>query len=122
MKKIVSLVLAAALMLCLLAGCAAKKPLAPSLFAERYEASRAEISQLTRDEIWELCEDKAVGTVVSVTRVERDYFPVLINLAHDVNAYRAVPIEQWEADHWVVAVKLDEVLEGRTFAYDSYDG
>lgn len=120
-RRIAVFILAAALLLGL-SGCAAKKPLAPSLFVERCEAAQAGRSPLTDDGIWELCPDKAVGTVVSVRRVSREYFPVLINLNRPADAYRAVPVEQWAADKWLLTVKLDEVLDGRTFAYDSYDG
>ena len=115
MKKIISLVLAAALMLCLLAGCAAR-PLAPSYFEAYYNAANAYRALIGDGEAHELCGEEAVGTVVSIERIEREYVPILLSVTGRSQYYADVPLEQWEADYRVVTVEIDEVLEGTFFA------
>ena len=115
MKKTVSLITAAALMLCLLAGCAAK-PLAPSYFEAYYNAANAYRALISDREARELCGEEAVGTVVSIERIEREYVPILVSVDGLSRYYTDVPLEQWEADYRVVTVEIDEVLEGTFFA------
>lgn len=115
MKKTVSLITAAALMLCLLAGCAAK-PLAPSYFESYYNAANAYRALIGDEEARELCGEEAVGTVVSIERIEREYVPILVSVDGLSRYYTDVPLEQWEADYRVVTVEIDEVLEGTFFA------
>ena len=115
MKKTVSLITAAALMLCLLAGCAAK-PLAPSYFEAYYNAANAYRALISDREARELCGEEAVGTVVSIERIEREYVPILVSVTGRSQYYADVPLEQWEADYRVVTVEIDEVLEGTFFA------
>jgi hypothetical protein len=115
MKKTVSLITAAALMLCLLAGCAAKS-LAPSYFEAYYNAANAYRALIGDGEAHELCGEEAVGTVVSIERIEREYVPILVSVTGRSQYYADVPLEQWEADYRVVTVEIDEVLEGTFFA------
>ena len=106
---------ASALTLCLLAGCGANKPLAPSVIESYYEDMTAYRGLISDEEARELCGDEAVGTVVSIERVEREYVPVLISLDGLSRFFPDVPLEQWEADYRVVTVEIDEVTEGTFF-------
>ena len=106
---------ASALTLCLLAGCGANKPLAPSVIESYYEDMTAYRALIGDEEARELCGDEAVGTVVSIERVEREYVPVLISPDGLSRFFTDVPLEQWEADYRVVTVEIDEVAEGTFF-------